>query len=524
MKTLSRLLLCLILALAFGSVKVFADDIDTLTAQEKSTFDSAIHFMDNGMLDTGIDLMKDLDKIHPNNRYVVYEIVYGYITKQDYDSAYQWAKKLMALNDRDADSFFIAGNAYDFSGHRAEAIKLYEEGLKKFPQSGRLWVEKGNMAYMTKDYDEAARCYEESVERDPRYGAAYYRLAWLFSQTDDPVWAVMYAQMCELEEDKTDRVLEMGRLIYALYRDNVKRNEKGEVKVSFTKHVALPRYASCDGEIPFNYFFENIHSILSPKALTADTLSLKDVAMLHKQYVEMADTMAHDYYNVPILDLERAALHAGHLDGYIMWMLWGADAQNKVRVFDNEDCRNKVNAFAHWLSNDYLLTGWLDRGVARPHTTVACVVPVPRLKDLGGAKACKEHKAEIQAVAKWLLEAAPDSTSLLQKKMHTAITFWLVSTDEMTLNVDGSSFLMKLPLLPYCFAAVIDYATHRGIRELAADDYVAVMMTVAGYAKRHKEALGLDDSLTKFVMQDDDALRTAFRAEFAKQKGRKNSK
>ncbi len=494
-RLLSSLLAMLALALCTGNA--YAETADTLTAKEESTFDTAISFMDKGMVDTGIDLLIDLDKIHPNNRYVIYEIVYGYIIKQDFDSAYQWARKLVKLKDRDADSYFMAGNAYDYSGHRAEAIKLYEEGLKKFPQSGRLWVEKGNIAFMNKDYGEAVRCYEESVERDPQYGAAYYRLAYLFSQTDDPVWAVMYAQMCQFKEKKPERVPEMGRLIYALYRDNVKRNEKGEVMVSFTKHVSLSPYASCDGEVPFNYFFENIHLILSPGVLTADTLSLKDVATLHRKYVEMADTMAHDYYDVPILDLERAALHAGHLEGCVMWMLWGADEQNEVRVFDNEECRNKAVAFVDWYTDEYMKTGKMERGVARPHTTVASVVPVPREKELLGAKACKEHKAEMQAVAKWMLEAAPDSLSLLQRKMTAAMTLWLVNTDELSLTVDGASLLMRNPLLPYFFAAAIDYAVGRGIRELAADDYVAVMMTVAAYAKRHKDALALSEDLTQ---------------------------
>ncbi len=523
LRLLSSSLVVLALALCTGNA--YAETTDTLTSTEETTLETAISFMDKGMVDTGIDMLIDLDKIHHSNRYVIYEIVYGYIIKQDYTNAYQWAKKLVKLKDRDADSYFMAGNAYDYSGHRAEAVKLYEEGLKKFPQSGRLWVEKGNIAYMDKDYDEAVRCYEESVERDPQYGAAYYRLANLFSQSDDPVWAVMYAQMCEFKERKPGRVAQMGQLIYALYRDNVRRNEKGEVKVSFTKHVSLSPYASCDAEVPFNYFFENIHLILSPGVLSADTLSLQDVATLHRKYVEMADTMAHDYYDVPILDLERAALHAGHLDGYIIWMLWGADEQNAARVFDNDDCRNKADAFVNWYTDEYSPTGKHERGVARPHTTVASAVPVPREKDLLDAKACKAHKAEIRAVAKWMLDAVPDSLSLLQRKMTKAMTLWLIGTDDMSLSMDGDAQLMRLPTLTYFFAAAIDYATSRGIKEMSADDYVAVMMTVAAYAKRHKGALALGEELTKFVMQDDEALRAAFRAEYAKMHSqKKNSK
>lgn len=74
----------LLLAVAQARANVFSD----FNEKEQQLYQNAIHFMDNGMVDTGIDLLKGLDKAHPSNRAVVHEIVYGYIVKQDYEEAY----------------------------------------------------------------------------------------------------------------------------------------------------------------------------------------------------------------------------------------------------------------------------------------------------------------------------------------------------------------------------------------------------------------------------------------------------
>lgn len=88
----SRALLFVAMVLLLGVAQARANVFSDFNEKEQQLYQNAIHFMDNGMVDTGIDLLKGLDKAHPSNRVVVYEIVYGYIVKQDYEEAYQWAK------------------------------------------------------------------------------------------------------------------------------------------------------------------------------------------------------------------------------------------------------------------------------------------------------------------------------------------------------------------------------------------------------------------------------------------------
>ena len=511
----SRALLFVAMVLLLGVVQARANVFSDFNEKEQRQYQNAIHFMDNGMVDTGIDMLKDLDKAHPSNRAVVYEIVYAYIIKQDYEEAYQWAKKLLKLKDADADSYFIAGNAFDYVGKRKEAIEIYEKGLKKFPNSARLWVEKGNMAYMMKNYDESVECYEHAIDVDPNYDAPYYRLANLYAMSTDPVWAVMYAQNYQLQASKYERLMEMGKLIYDLYRENVTRKD-GKWEVTFTKTVNLSAYASQDCDIPYNGYFYHLHKVvLDEGGFAGDTLTLADVARLHRKYVEIADTTAHDYYNVPVLDMERAALHEGYLDGYIMWMLRGADVGFGNKYFGTEQCDSVVDAFVEWYNNDYNKRGY-RMGETRPKTTVTALVPVPRFDDLKDEKACKVHRDEIRAIAKWVLDAKPDTASLLQKKMSGAMFAWILNTDEVSLVLDMNPLQIQKHILPYFMAATIEHLRGQNKRELDCSDFVKVMMKVVYYARKYKDLLGLTEEELKVINQDDETLNALFKADFEK--------
>ena len=511
----SRALLFVAMVLLLGVAQARANVFSDFNEKEQQLYQNAIHFMDNGMVDTGIDLLKGLDKAHPSNRAVVYEIVYGYIVKQDYEEAYQWAKKLLKLKDADADSYFIAGNAFDYVGKRKEAIEIYEKGLKKFPNSARLWVEKGNKAYMMKNYDESVGCYEHAIDIDPNFDVSYYRLANLYAMSTDPVWAVMYAQNYQLQASKYERLMEMGKLIYDLYRENVTRKD-GKWEVTFTKKVNLSAYASLDCDLPYNGFFYYTHKVvLDEGGFAGDTLTLADVARLHRKYVEIADTTAHDYYNVPVLDMERAALHEGYLDGYIMWMLRGADVGFGNKYFGTEQCDSVVDAFVEWYNNDYNKRGY-RMGETRPKTTVTALVPVPRFDDLKDEKACKVHRDEIRAIAKWVLDAKPDTTSLLQKKMSGAMFAWILNTDEVSLVLDMNPLQIQKHILPYFMAATIEHLRGQNKRKLDCSDFVKVMMKVVYYARKYKDLLGLTEKELNVINQDDETLNALFKADFEK--------
>ena len=64
----SRALLFVAMVLLLGVAQARANVFSDFNEKEQQLYQNAIHFMDNGMVDTGIDMLKDLDKAHPTGR------------------------------------------------------------------------------------------------------------------------------------------------------------------------------------------------------------------------------------------------------------------------------------------------------------------------------------------------------------------------------------------------------------------------------------------------------------------------
>lgn len=515
-------ILFLVVMLAGFSPVAVAAGVEVLSEHDRKQMDAAIHFMDNGMLDEGIELLINLDKKYPENESIVFEICYGYIHKQDFETALKWGERMLKFKNPTADTYFMAGNVFDYAGHRDKAVKTYDAGLKKFPKSGRLLVEKGNIAFSEKNYDDAVHFYEESVTKNPEYAPAYFRLASIFSMTDERVWTIMYAQGFLLTRDDDPRRAAAARLIYDMYRDGIKLNGDS-INVSFTKNLVLPKYAKSMCDFPYNHFFEQ--SLLKPLLpyLLNDSLTFADVMELRKQHIAVMDTTAHDYYDVPVMQLEREIYRAGHFDAYNMWLFQDGFPKEYDAWMQQEGNSEAMDRFENWYWEEKKHT-WLHwRGVTRNHTTRTMDMPLPGVNLLGDAKGCREHRQEVWDAARWLLNAPCDTTSVLQKAAIASILAWGMGSDEVGIEVGECPLFNSPRLLPCYIAACVDYCLEHKKKEVKRDDFANVMMQVVKYARNNPETIDVEDkakmaAIKELVDMNDEQLPGVFNAMYDKWK------
>jgi tetratricopeptide (TPR) repeat protein len=105
--------------------------------------DQAIELMDGGKIDESIKLLKQAQQIDPDYIHIPYEIAFAYQLKKDYDKSIEVAKPLLKHPDVFDQVYQLIGNCYDLKGDKAKALKSYDKGIKKFPNSGKLYLEKG---------------------------------------------------------------------------------------------------------------------------------------------------------------------------------------------------------------------------------------------------------------------------------------------------------------------------------------------------------------------------------------------
>src|SRR6202012_1955967 len=98
-----------------------------------------------------------------------------------------------------------------------ECERLYKAGIKRFPKSGVLYSEYGEMLWARQDYS-AVRQWEKGIEVDPNYSSNYYHASKYYFFTFDKVWALVYGETFVNLESYSKRTAEIKELLLEGYK------------------------------------------------------------------------------------------------------------------------------------------------------------------------------------------------------------------------------------------------------------------------------------------------------------------
>jgi Tfp pilus assembly protein PilF len=126
----------------------------------------AKQFMRNGDYANAVIVLSNSLKNDPDNLETQKDLAFTYYLQKNYSSSVESGRKLIARKDADEQCYQILGMALKAVDERKEADKMYKQGIKKFPGSGELYNEYGEMLWANKDA-EAIRFWERGIEVDP---------------------------------------------------------------------------------------------------------------------------------------------------------------------------------------------------------------------------------------------------------------------------------------------------------------------------------------------------------------------
>src|SRR3954464_10052270 len=171
-----------IFTLLFSLCTVFA-----LNAQEQTPQETARGFMRTGDFDNAILVLKKALQNDANSLDLQKDLAMSYLYKRDFASALNVVKPMLERDDADVVTYQIGGNVYKALEMVKDADKMYRKALKKFPSSGPLYSEYGELLWDKKNYD-AIEQWEKGIEVDPSYGGNYYIAASYYYFTKDKIW------------------------------------------------------------------------------------------------------------------------------------------------------------------------------------------------------------------------------------------------------------------------------------------------------------------------------------------------
>lgn len=301
------------------------EEFDALSPEDQKLLVKVVGLVDEGLSEAVIPDFDLLAEKYPDNYLVQYERAYNLYTLGRYDEIIKCRKQLLNHKYANEQTYQLIGNSYDITGDRKKAAKVYEEGLKRFPQSGSLYMELGTVYLLDNDYNKALEYYNRGILAEPNFASNYYRAAKLYlSSESGKVWGLVYAESAVLLAPSNDsRHEEMAKMIIDCLKENINVSFDGENKLSVSLvpnremkldenmivYLGFPGiYEGALGQPLMKLFLEKIPF----------TCSLSQLIEIRKGAVENYFTVTDDLYgnSMYLLEFQKQIIEAGHWEAY----------------------------------------------------------------------------------------------------------------------------------------------------------------------------------------------------------------
>lgn len=172
----------------------------------RSLFPQGTELHDQGKYDEAIAKYKMALNIDKNSTLANYELSYTYMATKNYGDAIKYSKKVI---DQDADNqqgaYIVLGSSLDMNGKPDNAIKVYEEGLSKFPNSNLLYFNLALTSYNQKDYDKAEKAAINAIIANPRHASSHVVLSAIMQAKGERVMSLLPAYYFLMLEPNSKR-------------------------------------------------------------------------------------------------------------------------------------------------------------------------------------------------------------------------------------------------------------------------------------------------------------------------------
>jgi len=162
----------------------------------KELYKTARGYLMQGDLDNAVVSYNALLKQDPDNIDALNDYCYVLVLEKEYVKAIELGKQLIAKPGANEQSYQTFGMAYKGKAAYKEAEELYKQGLTKFPESGVLYNEFGELFAMQNKLSDAIVQWEAGIKADPGYSNNYFNATMYYSKVkEDLFWVIQYGEI-----------------------------------------------------------------------------------------------------------------------------------------------------------------------------------------------------------------------------------------------------------------------------------------------------------------------------------------
>jgi len=241
----------------------------------------------------------------PNDLDIQKEIAFTYYIQRDFTKAKESINPLLDRGDADVQTYQIGGNIYKATEEIKNAESLYKKGLSKYPNSGALLSEYGELLWAKKEPLAAIELWEKGIEVDPNHSGNYYNACNYYYYAADRVWSLVYGEIFVNLESYSTRTAEIKNVLMEGY------------KKFFTQSDAFKKYDS-KKKTEFEEAFLAIMN--KQQSLIVTGITVDNLVMVRSRFIlEWFETNSLKFPH-RLFEYQQQLLKDGLFEAYNQWI------------------------------------------------------------------------------------------------------------------------------------------------------------------------------------------------------------
>lgn len=265
-------------------------------------------------------VLKKAAQLHPDNLGILKDLAYIYYLTGNYETAKNIVTPLTDREDVDVQAFQIAANIYKELNDIKTIDKLYQKGLKKFPQSGALHFEYGEILLVKEQQAEAIKTWEEGIKLDPSYSGNYYHASkYYYYSKKNIVWCLLYSEIfINLES-------------YSMRTSEIKNQLLDAYKRFYIEQQLIP-------DIKKVHPFETaVFNILTQQAdATVSGITPSSLTTIRSKFTEKWFDPAAPNFPYRLFDHWKQLISGGIFEAYNQWLFGGISSPSQFQEWQSK--------------------------------------------------------------------------------------------------------------------------------------------------------------------------------------------
>lgn len=276
-------------------------------------------FMKQGDYENALFVLNKALAISPDDLDILKDQAFVSYLKRDFAGAIATGKKITTSPKADVQSYQILGLAYKAIADYKNCEKMYKEALQKFPASGILYSEYGDMLNSDKRAGDAIKLWEKGIEIDPVQSSNYYYASEYYANNGNYFWSILYGENFVNIESLTQRTTEIKQVLL----DDYKKMYSGNYLNEFLKKATPFEKAVGDEYLKLNG--------ITNYGITPESLVALRARFILNWFPEKAKAFPYKLF-----DLQRTLLQEGYFVAYNYWLFDSEDNFKAWTVSNNE--------------------------------------------------------------------------------------------------------------------------------------------------------------------------------------------